>query len=166
MSDPSPATAPRCPECGAPRANSDLTGCVRCGAAFTTEPEEAPPSPEALSRRARAWRVADRATGAVVLLGLAQRAMFYRHFSAGAGLALNLGATALSLAAWWAIHARLTPALTAWTALSVGGALASGAALAVWGPSPGLGALSYVSWVIGAAYAVSLTWARLAVSAR
>lgn len=163
MSDPSPATAPRCPECGAPRANPDDPDCARCGAALRSDPEALPPSPEALSRRALAWRVADRATGAIVVVGLAQRLLFYRQFSSGVGLALNLGATALSLVVWWAIHARVTPALTAWAVVTALAAVVSGLGFALWS-SPSVA--SVASWVIGAAYAVSLTWARVAVAAR
>lgn len=163
MSDPSPATAPRCPECGAPRANPDDTLCARCGGALHAEPEPPAPTPETLSRRERAWRLADRATGAIVALGLAQRLLFYERFSSGVGLALNLGATALSLAVWWAIHARVTPALTAWAAVTALAAVVSGLGFALW-TSPSVA--SVASWVIGAAYAVSLTWARVAVAAR
>lgn len=163
MTDPSPATAPRCPECGAPRANPDDPACARCGAALHPDPEDRPPSPEALARRALGWRVADRATAAIVVVGFAQRLYYFRHFSAGVGLAVNLGATALSLAVWWAIHARVTPALTAWTVIS---ALAVAASALGFALTPASDVAAVASWVIGAAYAVSLTWARVAVAAR
>lgn len=174
MSDHSAVTVSRCSECGAPRPkNTETPGeifvCSRCHAHTPdTSPEEPTKdgqpaetvSPEAHARRERAWVFIDRLTALIVVLGLAQRAVFYREFSSRTALAFSVIATVLSLGAWWALHARISLALTLWTFSSVLGALAAGALLFLWGAPQNIGVWSWVSWLTGCVYALALIMAR------